>query len=49
MIFHSVMKHLHEQSTYQHGFKQGHSCEAQLTSVIEDVQHALDHQMSNML
>ena len=47
IIHHSVMEHLQQHqilNQYQYGFRQGDSCEAQLTSVAEDILHNLDHQ-----
>ena len=46
IIYHSIMKHLqdhHILNQYQYSFRQGYSCETQLTSVAEDILHDLDH------
>jgi len=47
IIYHSVMEHLQKHqilNQYQYGFRQGYSCEAQLTSVVEDILPNIDHQ-----
>ena len=47
VIYHSVMKHLQQfqiLNEFQHGFRQGYSCEAQVASVVEDISHNLDQQ-----
>jgi len=40
------MNHLeshHILNDFQYGFRPGHSCQAQLISIIEEIQYALDH------
>jgi len=40
------MNHLeshHILNDFQYGFQSGHSCQAQLISIIEEIQYALDH------
>ena len=51
---HSVMEHLNQYNilnTFQYGFRQGFSCEAQLASVVEDILFAMDnlHQVDFVL
>ena len=43
-IYHSVMKNLQILNEFQHGFRQGYSCEAQLASIVEGILHNLDQQ-----
>ena len=54
IIYHSVMEHLNQYNilnTFQYGFRQGFSCEAQLASVVEDILFAMDnlHQVDLIL
>ena len=47
ILCHSIMKHLESNrilNEFQYGFRPGHSCQAQLISVVEEIQHALDQQ-----
>ena len=37
------LKLLYILNDFQHGFQPGHSCQAQLISIIEEIQYALDH------
>ena len=46
IIFHHIMGHLdahHVLVNYQHGFRQGHSCESQLITIIEHIARNLEH------
>ena len=46
ILCHSITKHLelhHILNDFQYGFRSGHSCQAQLISIIEEIQYALDH------
>ena len=46
IIFHHIMGHLdahHLLVNYQHGFRQGHSCESQLITIVEHLATNLDH------
>ena len=46
IIFHHIMGHLdahHVLVNYQHGFRQGHSCESQLITIVEHLARNLDH------
>ena len=53
IIYRHIMDHLDSNSilvNYQHGFRQGHSCETQLITVIESVARNLDlGQQSDLL
>jgi len=43
LVCHSIMKHLDKYNTlrdYQYGFRQGHSSEIQLITVVEDILYA---------
>ena len=45
IIFHHIMGHLdahHVLVNYQHGFRQGHSCESQLITIVEHLARNLD-------
>jgi len=44
-MYHHIVEHLNNNNTLineQYGFRAGHSCEAQLISVIEDIKLAMD-------
>ena len=46
ILCHSIMNHLelhHILNNFQYGFRSGHSCQAQLISIVEEIQYALDH------
>ena len=46
ILCHSIMKHLklhHIPNNFQYGFWSEHSCQAQLISIVEEIQYALDH------
>ena len=46
ILCHSIMKHLelhHMLNDFHYGFRTGHSCQAQLITLIEEIQFALDH------
>ena len=45
VLCHSIMKHLeshHILNGFQYGIQPGHSCQAQLISIVEEIQYALD-------
>ena len=43
IVFHSIMKHLDKYNDYQYGFRQGHSSETPLITIVEDILYAMDH------
>ena len=46
VLCHYIMNHLEHHKIFnqsQYGFRPGHSCQAQLISLVEEIQHALDH------
>ena len=46
ILYHHIIEHLNTNSILidqQFGFKSGHSCEAQLISVVEDIHLVMDH------
>ena len=46
ILCHSIMNHLelhHILDNFQYSFRSGHSCQAQLISIVEEIQYALDH------
>ena len=48
ILCHSITKHLelrlhHMLNNFHYGFRTGHSCQAQLITLIEEIQFALDH------
>ena len=46
IVYHSIMDHLDNYNTlhnYQYGFRQGHSSETQLITVVEDILYAILH------
>ena len=46
ILYHHIIEHLNTNSILidqQFGFRSGHSCEAQLISVVEDIHLAMDH------
>ena len=46
IIYHSIMSHLNKNyvlSNSQHGFRAGYPCSTQLVSLIEDLNHHMDH------
>ena len=54
ILCHSIMNHLesnHILNDYQYGFRSSHSCQAQLISIVEELQLALDchHQVDLLL
>ena len=45
VLYHAIMRHLelhHILNEFQYGFQPGHSCQAQLISIVEEIQYALD-------
>ena len=50
---HAIMKHLelhHILNEFQYGFRPGHSCQAQLISIVEEIQYALDqHHQADLI
>jgi len=43
VLCHYIMNHLEQHNILQYGFRPGHSCQAQLISLVEEIQQALDH------
>jgi len=44
-MYHHIVEHLNNNNVLineQYGFRAGHSCEAQLISVVEDIKRAMD-------
>ena len=45
IIFHSIMSYLEKNNilnSFQHGFRSGHSCTAQLLTIIEELANSID-------
>ena len=45
VLCHVIMKYLelhHILNEFQYGFQPGHSCQAQIISIVEEIQYALD-------
>ena len=53
VLCHAIMKHLelhHILNEFQYGFRPGHSCQAQLISIVEEIQYALDqHHQADLI
>jgi len=52
VLCHYIMAHLEQHSIlneFQYGFRPGHSCQAQLISLVEEIQQALDHHQINLV
>ena len=43
IVFCSIMKRLDKYNDYQYGFRQGHSYETPLITIVEDILYAMDH------